>query len=323
MVVNLDKADRRILFELDRNCRIPETKLAKIIGKSKESVRYRIKQLENKGVLKGYTIWIDPTKVGYTTAKIYLKFSNKPEQKKKFVEFVKRDKRLLWLGIAEGAWNAGLTYFVKSNREFFELKNELFSKFKDLILESYTGVLVDVSVHDKTFLYESETEWKVMFGIQGDYILDEVEKKILKELFSNARINLVDIARKYNSTIDIIRSRMKKLGDKGIIFRYAAKIDFNLLGYEFYKTFLYFKNLAIEDEKRLMNYSKRNPKIIHLVKQISPWDIELEIMSESYHDYLEIISDLTKEFSKVINKVETAIMGEDHLFPAKKMIFEN
>jgi hypothetical protein len=71
-----------------------------------------------------------------------------------------------------------------------------------------------------------------------------------------------------------------------------------------------------------MEYCRLNPKIIHMVKQISPWDIELEIMCESYLDYNEIISNLTKEFSEIINKVETAIMGEDYVFPANKMIFE-
>ena len=59
-----------------------------------------------------------------------------------------------------------------------------------------------------------------------------------------------------------------------------------------------------------------------MVKQISPWDIELEIMCKSYHEYNEIIVDLTREFSNVVNKVETAIMGEDYVFPAKQMIFE-
>ena len=41
----LDKIDKRLLFELNQNCRIPETRLAKMVGKSKEAVRYRIKNL--------------------------------------------------------------------------------------------------------------------------------------------------------------------------------------------------------------------------------------------------------------------------------------
>ncbi len=323
MKEHLDKTDMRILFELDKNARIPDTRLAKLVRKSKESVRYRINRLKEKGIISGFTIWIDPAKLGYVSAKIYLKLANKPEKKEKFIEFVKRDKRLFWLGIAEGAWNAGITYFVKSYQEFFDLKNELFTKFKDLILESHTAVLVNVNITDKTFFHKTSTKWYALFNNLENYELENIEKKILKELFKNSRINVVDIARKTTSTIDIVRNRMRKLEEKGIIFRYKVITDHNKLGHEFFKSFLYFKNLKKEDEERLMNYTKNRPKIIHLVKQISPWDIELEIMCDSYHEYLEIISKLTQEFSEIINKVETAIMGEDYIFPAKKMIFED
>ena len=323
MPIRLDKLDCKLLFELDKNSRLPETSLAKLIGRSKESVRYRIAQLKEKGVLHGFTTWIDPTKLGYSSAKIYLTLANKPQQKKEFIQYVKKDKRLFWLGIAEGAWNAGLTFFVKSNQEFFELKNELFSKFKELILDSHTAVLVNVNMCDKTFLYSAETKWLTMFGTPEALVLDETEKKVLQELFLNSRISLVEISRKNGLTVDIVRNRIKRLEEKIIISRYTTKIDFNVLGYEFYKTFLYFHNLTKTDELKLMEYTRKNPNIIHLVKQISPWDIELEIMCESYHQYNQIISALTLEFSEVISKVETAIMGEDYAFPAQKMIFED
>ncbi|MFH1770666.1 MAG: Lrp/AsnC family transcriptional regulator [archaeon] len=320
--MKLDKIDQKILYELDKNARIPDTRLAKLVGRSKESVRYRIKQLQEKNIILGFTAWIDPTKIGYQSSKIYLNLANKPEQKKEFVEYIKKDKRLFWLGVAEGAWNVGLTYFVKSAREFFDLKNELFSRYRDLILDSHTAILVNVNICDRTFYHETETNWKTMFGETENYTLEPIEKKILKELFQNSRINVVDIARKHNTTIDIVRSRMKKLEEKRIVFRYKAIIDHNKLGHEFFKTFLYFKNLTKEDEERLMEYTRKVPAIIHMVKQISPWDIELEIMCEHYAEYNDIISNLTKEFSNIIQKVETAIMGEDYVFPAEEMIFE-
>lgn len=320
--MKLDKIDKRILYELDRNARIPDTRLAKIVGRSKESVRYRIKQLQKKGIILGFTVWIDPARIGYTSGKIYLNLANEPEKKKEFIDYVKKDKRAFWVGVAEGAWNVGLTYFVKSNREFFDLKNDLFSKFKDLILESHTAVLISVEICDKTFLYNAETNWNTLIKTYNNYQLEEIEKKVLKEIFKNSRINVVDIARKHNTTVDIVRNRMKKLEQKGIIANYKVIIDFNKLGFEFFKTFLYFKNLNKEDEERLMEYTRKVPEIIHMVKQISPWDVELEIMCESYLQYNKIISDLTKEFVNIIQKVETAIMHENYVFPADEMIFE-
>ncbi|MBR9699072.1 Lrp/AsnC family transcriptional regulator [Candidatus Woesearchaeota archaeon] len=322
MGYQLDKIDRRILFELDKNARIPDSKLAKLVNRSKESVRYRIKKLIKDGIILSFTTWIDPAKLGFISSKIYLNLANKPEQKKAFVEDLKKDKNLFWLGMAEGAWNTGLTYFIESNADFFDLKNALFTKYRELILDSHTGSLVGVYICDRTFLHDTETKWKRMIGSPENHELDEIEKSILKELFQDARISLVEIARRHDTTIDIVRNRIKKLEEKKIIFAYKAIMDYNKLGYEFFKTFLYFRNLTKEDEQKLMEYTRKQPQIIHLVKQISPWDIELEIMCKTYLEYNEIISKLTEEFSDIINKVETAIMGEDYVFPAQRTIFD-
>lgn len=322
MVLKLDKIDKRILFELDKNSRISETALAKLISRSKESVRYRIKKLEKRNIILGYGIWFDLEKIGYNSAKIYLNLANNPERKKEFLNDVKKDRRLFWLGVADGYWNIGLTYFVKSNLEFFELKNELFSKYKDLILESNTAIIVNINITQKIFLHDEEPQWITMFGEGKTYELDEVEKKILKKLYENSRRNIVDIAREINSTTDIVRNRIKKLKDNKIIGRFLANINYNKLKYEFFKTFLYFNNFTKEDEIRLFEHCRKHPKIIHLVKQISPWNIELEILCESYHEYNEIINEITEKFSKSIKKVDTAIMNKDYVFPSHKLIFE-
>jgi DNA-binding Lrp family transcriptional regulator len=321
-MIKLDKIDKRILFELDKNARIPDTQLAKLVLRSKESVRYRIKKLQEQKVIQGFTTWIDPLRIGYKVVKLYLNIANIPSKKKEFMNYVKKDKRLFWLGTAEGAWNIGLTYFVKSNKEFFELKKDLSTKFNDLILEIKTATPVEVYTCDRTFFYEAETEWRCIFGEEEQHEIDEIDKKILKELFKNSRITTVEIARRHNTTADIIRNHIKKLEQKKIIFRYNVIINHNLLNHEFYKTFLYFNNYTKQDEMQLIEYIKKEPKIIHFLKQISPWDIELEIMCESYHEYNEIISKLTEEFAHAIKKVETAIMSEDYVFPAEKMVFE-
>jgi DNA-binding Lrp family transcriptional regulator len=101
-----------------------------------------------------------------------------------------------------------------------------------------------------------------------------------------------------------------------------VNIDYNKLGYEFYKTFIYFRSFDKSEESRLINYAKNQKNIIHLIKQISPWDIELEIMCQSYHEYNQIINELTRLFPNIIQKVDTAIISENYEFASKQLIFE-
>ncbi len=321
MSKKLDKIDRRILFELERNSRIPDTKLAKLVGRSKESVRYRIKQLQEKGIIDRFTIWIDFCKLGFMTAKIYLTIANNPKKKAEFKEYMKNEKRLFWLGFAEGAWNVGLTYFVKNNEEFYELKNELFSKFKDLILESKVTMIVDAKLCDSAFLYYEEPHYKDFF-VRGSEEIDNVSRIILQEFLLNARINIVEISRKHNITVDIIRNRIKFLDDKKIIFKYSIEVDYSKIDYIFYKTFLFFSNLTKLNESKFIEYSRKIPEIIHIIRQIGMADMEVEMYCHDYHHYSRILSQLTEEFSDIIIKVQTAIMGESHISPGQMMIFD-
>ncbi|MCD6172082.1 MAG: Lrp/AsnC family transcriptional regulator [Thermoplasmata archaeon] len=61
----MDKKDETILDMLSKNARISYSKIANKLGVSEAAVRKRIKKLEEKGIIEGYTIKINPEKIGY------------------------------------------------------------------------------------------------------------------------------------------------------------------------------------------------------------------------------------------------------------------
>jgi Lrp/AsnC family transcriptional regulator for asnA, asnC and gidA len=58
--LKLDELDRRILALLSRNSRLSYREIAKQIGVSHANVSGRIRRLEEEGVIKGYTVILDP-----------------------------------------------------------------------------------------------------------------------------------------------------------------------------------------------------------------------------------------------------------------------
>lgn len=68
----IDELDLQIIKLLQEDSRISYNKLASRLGVSVGTVYNRVKSLEEKGVLKGYTVLIDPVKVGYSTIAIIL-----------------------------------------------------------------------------------------------------------------------------------------------------------------------------------------------------------------------------------------------------------
>ncbi|NJE43220.1 HTH-type transcriptional regulator LrpA [Thermococcus sp. GR6] len=61
----LDERDKIIIDMLTRDARTPFTEIAKVLGISETAVRKRVKALEEAGVIRQYTIVVDPSKLGY------------------------------------------------------------------------------------------------------------------------------------------------------------------------------------------------------------------------------------------------------------------
>ncbi|MEX1257004.1 MAG: Lrp/AsnC family transcriptional regulator [Gemmatimonadota bacterium] len=60
----IDATDRKILGLLQENARVPAAAIAREIGLAPSAVHYRIRKLEESGVIQGYETKIDPRSVG-------------------------------------------------------------------------------------------------------------------------------------------------------------------------------------------------------------------------------------------------------------------
>ena len=72
MIEKIDKIDLQIINLLQEDSRLSFNKIAKELGISVGTAYNRIKNLEERGILKGYTAIVDPVKVGYTLTAIIL-----------------------------------------------------------------------------------------------------------------------------------------------------------------------------------------------------------------------------------------------------------
>ncbi len=66
-MVELDNVDKKILEILQRDGRVPFSRIAREVGLSEATIHLRIKRLRESGVLKGFTAIIDPEKIGKNT----------------------------------------------------------------------------------------------------------------------------------------------------------------------------------------------------------------------------------------------------------------
>ena len=309
----LDKTDRKILAELDKNSRISSTQLAKRVMKSRQAVEYRIDNLVKQGIITSFNASINPHKMGYKLYKIYLKLRNIPSEKQKLFNYLRSSGLVYWMGEFSGKWDLIFGVYAKTDYEFFELKNEINSAYSNIIFEQYGDLLVDVKQYPKMYFTNSREE-PVMFG--GNIIdneMDELDYALLGEVVNNARTPITELSRKVKSNPSAIIGRLKKLEQKGIIIQYRIGIDLNKLGLELYKAVLTLEKYTKEDEKNLLRYVSGLPNAHYLIRNL--WNIELELVVSNYQEYYKIIENLKKEFPYVIKTVDSVLMITDEWTP--------
>jgi DNA-binding Lrp family transcriptional regulator len=309
----LDKVDKMILTELDKNCRIPSTILARKVRKSRQAVDYRINQLIKAGIILGFQTAINPHKMGYKVYKIYLKLRNIPEEKRRLFAYLKSSGRVYWMGECSGNWDLIFAYFAKNDYESFELKNEFMSEFNKIIIEEEGQILVDVKQYPKMYFTKQISSPTMFAGEVVKNELDDIDYSILSIVVNDARISLVELSSRVKSSMAIVRAKMKRMEQKGIIIQYRISVNLNKLGFELYKSIIRLDRYNKEDEKKLLAYISKLPNVQYFIRNL--WSLEPELVVENYQEYYRIIEGLKKEFPQVIRTIDSVLMISDEWTP--------
>jgi Lrp/AsnC family leucine-responsive transcriptional regulator len=316
----LDKTDRIILAELDRNCRIPFARLAKIAHKSRQSVEYRIRRLVERGVITSFNTSINPHKMGYKIYKIYLQLRNIPKEKERLFAHLKKSGIVYWMGECDGAWDLIFGIFAKSDYEFYALKSELISEFGNIIVKNFYDVLVDVKQYQKMY-FTGELREPTMFA--GEVVqnrLSDLDHAILGEIVNNARIPVTELASRVGSNPARVVGRIKRLEKLGVIIQYRIGVNLNAFGLEYYKAIIHLDRYTKEDENKLLAFMSSLPGIQYYIRNI--WDIEPELVVSDYHEYRELMEKVKVEFPLVIKNVEAVLMKTDEWTPGYRNLLK-
>ena len=88
-MTSLDKIDRQILALLRENARMSNLELAETVNLSPTPCARRVKQLEDAGIITGYSVTTNPRKLGYQLS-VYIAISMDKHTAERFSNFEKK-----------------------------------------------------------------------------------------------------------------------------------------------------------------------------------------------------------------------------------------
>jgi len=152
----IDLKDRKILYQLDLNSRQSLSQIAKKVGLTKKVVSYRIKRLQEMGIIKNFYTVIDAFKLGYTSFRFYLVLQNTtPEIEKEIINYFVDSKYSWWVTKIEGRrFDIVVIIWVKDMNDFYLFWEKTLLKYKKHLAEQVFSIYMQMTLFRYSFLLD-------------------------------------------------------------------------------------------------------------------------------------------------------------------------
>jgi len=312
----IDLKDRRILYELDADSRQSLTKVGKKVGLKKDVVSYRIKRLQDEGIIKCFYTVIDAYKLGYSIFRYYVNFQYvTPQIKEQIIKYLANYRNICTVGEAIGKYDLIVVVWVKDISEFYQFWSNTLDKFGDYFETKLFSVYIHgVGFRQSYLLLDNynieERKDHEYFGVGKNVEIDETDYHLLNEIALDARVPLIDLAEKFDCSSQTINYRIKRLRKEGLIQAFRVAVDTTKLGFKRYKADIYLKNHS--QRKDIIEYIKNNPHLLYISTSTGLCDLEFEFMVKHQADVISIIEDISIKFPESIKNY--SIYGDFRAF---------
>ena len=318
-MIKITKADKIILSMLEDDSRTQEKDIAKQCNLSKDSVRYRIKRLENKGIIKGYSALVDYTKMGHHLVKLYLSINSRTDIKENLIKFAENKKETFSIYESVGQWDICMTFFVKDMQQYYTIENEILNKWGGYISHKEFLIMLGSELYShKMFLENRKSKTKKIFGPKTNRNLNELDHHLILELIKNSGQSVLTLAKKFDKSHITVTNHLKKLINENIIYP-RASIDHEKLGLKNYKLFIETSKYNTQIENKMMTFLKLVPNTFNIIRVIGDWKLEVEILTKDYKEVEDITRNLYGNFPENIRNVKLFVISKEQFYPGIRL----
>ncbi len=294
----LDFIDRKILAELDRDAHISYSGLGKKIRVAKETVKYRIQQLEKRKIIEGYYVSMNYSKLGLTFYRIYLKLQDTNQKiDEEIINHLMRSEKVNVLYRINGPYHIALGVWARDVWEFEGFWSDFRCRFGKNISCSQCSVITEYQEFSRSYLDPKSESEKISVSIIQNTkpeALDEIDFRLLAFLSNNARAPLVKIANALGISVSIAAYRLKTLRQKGVIVGFKPLINLAAIDREYYKVDLWLRKFDREDEVRA--HILGHPAVVYTERTLITSDIEFDLEVADFEEFMELLDSFKAKF---------------------------
>ena len=148
----IDDLDRQLLFLLDKNCRQSTSQLSEELGRSRQTIEYRMRRLQESGVLLGFNTTFNAAKMGFKPYKFQMKLRQIPKERERLLKYLYEMGRGYWIGQSSGTWDLLFGVFYRNKMELVEIINDISLKFPRSVVDIAGHSIVEIHGYSKMYL---------------------------------------------------------------------------------------------------------------------------------------------------------------------------
>jgi DNA-binding Lrp family transcriptional regulator len=320
----LSEIDKKIVYELGKDSRQSYKQVAKNIASKKEVVAYHINELLSKGIITKFVPVFSLSRLGIISHKIYLRLRGlTSEKEEKLMNELIKNENVAWVAKSVGRWDLLLGFYAKNIIEFSRIKDSILSRLSKYVEDYDITFIEDAFVLNRDYLIENKRRERKEFSFAGELAnekIDKIDFKIISVMKNDARKTLLEIAKQLNLDARTIKNRLRELEDKKILQGQTIFLDLNKIGFQLHKLCITFDNYNIDNFREVVDYCKENLNVVHIIKSLGSWELELEIEDNNLQSIYKFIKELKNKFASIIKQIDlVTITKEEKLdfFPEK------
>jgi Lrp/AsnC family leucine-responsive transcriptional regulator len=128
-----------------KNSRLSNLDIGRQLGLSHDAVRYRIEKLLRDGVIKNFSIDVDPAKLGLQVwgDLIISVWNLNPKRYTEFLNYLKENPNIAAVWNLSGRYEWFIEIYTNDLRKFNEIANDIKLKFSDIIKDMESAFVLD------------------------------------------------------------------------------------------------------------------------------------------------------------------------------------
>jgi Lrp/AsnC family leucine-responsive transcriptional regulator len=306
----LDACDRQIVKILDSDGTISISDLARKVRRGRDMVAYRLRRLEEQGILKGVEPIIDPATLGGELFKTYLSFVRSSHGMERALGILRKHPAVYCAARAYGRWDLIFNMVAKDVRHYSNLRSELLEHIGQEIREMTSAAFTEMIFFNRKYLGAKIQKWTTLTKISTDEY-DDTFRKVLRRLCLDARVSEAQIAKDEGVTPIVVRTRLNQAHQRGVIVGYRARFDRSAFDLSSYKLHIELRRYSEDSIKTLRVFAETHPYVSQFMQHIGGWPCEMNVEAHDTRHIASIIEELRDSGGEALGLIEVSLYDKD------------